>query len=141
MQFNTNFFGISCVPNSITNLLVQNGSTAQAKVELTVNSNPDQNKIPEKVPFLLQTGFRCSLDEFYYNIPVMFSVLFSPQGQKIGLDRYKQIWTTIQTTQDMCYVIQNLNKDFQSSQAIINRLELNYAFLVHKIENNGQGNY
>lgn len=106
---------------------------------MTVNSSPDTKKIPENVPFLLQTGFRCSLDEFYYNIPVMFSVLFTPQNQKMSLDSYKSIWTTIQTSQDMCYVIQNVNKKFQSSQSIINRLESNYAYLVHRLENNGQG--
>jgi hypothetical protein len=118
---------------------VQSGQCVQAKIELLINSNPDTKKIPENVPFLLQTGFRCSLDEFYFNIPVMFSVLFSHQNQKMSLDNYKSIWTTIQTSQEMCYVIQNLNKKFQSSQSIINRLELNNASLVHRLENNGQG--
>lgn len=118
---------------------MQSGQCVQAKIELLINSNPDTKKIPENVPFLLQTGFRCSLDEFYFNIPVMFSVLFSHQNQKMSLDNYKSIWTTIQTSQEMCYVIQNLNKKFQSSQSIINRLELNNASLVHRLENNGQG--
>jgi hypothetical protein len=71
----------------------------------------------------------------------MFSVLFNPNSQKMSLENYKSIWTSIQTTQDMCYVIQNLNKKFQSSQNIINRLESNYASLIHRLENNGQGNY
>ena len=128
---------------------MQSGQCVQAKIELLINSNPDTKKIPENVPFLLQTGFRCSLDEFYFNIPVMFSVSFINQKhlsnidqqhfKQMSLDNYKSIWTTIQTSQEMCYVIQNLNKKFQSSQSIINRLELNNASLVHRLENNGQG--
>jgi hypothetical protein len=69
----------------------------------------------------------------------MFSVLFTPNSQKISLDNYKSIWTSIQTTQEMCYVIQNLNKKYQSSQNIINRLESNYISMVHRLDNNGQG--
>lgn len=140
MQFNTNFFGITCNPDQISNLFVQNGSSIQARVDLEVNINPDQSKVPENVPILLQTGLRCSLDEFYFNIPVIASVLFSPSGQKLSLDSYKQIWTTIQTSSDMCFVIQNVNAKHQSSQGIINRLQNNYVWLVHRMENNGQGN-
>jgi hypothetical protein len=69
----------------------------------------------------------------------MFCVLFNPASQKLSLDGYKQIWTTIQTSPDMCFVIQNLNKKFQSSQGIISRLESNYSSLVHRLENNSQG--
>jgi hypothetical protein len=69
----------------------------------------------------------------------MFSVLFTPNSQKISLDNYKSIWTSIQTTQDMCYIIQNLNKKYQSSQNIVYRLESNYISLVHRIDNNSQG--
>lgn len=139
LQFNTNYFGIACVSNSIMNTFIPNGQVSQVRVDLSINSNPDLNKIPDNVPYLLQTGFRCSLDEYYFNIPVMFSVLFTPNCQKISLDNYKSVWTNIQTTQEMCYVIQNVNKKYQSSQNIINRLESNYISLVHKLDNNGQG--
>lgn len=117
------------------------GKSTQTKLELATNSNPDSKKIPENVPYLLQTAIRCSLDEFYFNVPIMFSTLFTPQNMKMNLDNYKSMWTSIQTTQEMCYVIQNLNNKFQSSQNIINRLESNFAYLIHRIENNGQGKY
>lgn len=67
-------------------------------------------------PFVLQTAIRCSLDEFYFSIPLIFSVLFENNSYKLGKDEYNQLWQNIQTTSEMCMNLSNIK--FPNPEAV-----------------------
>jgi hypothetical protein len=85
------------------------GQSEEVNLEILTNVTPDLMKLPNYTPpFLLQTAVRCNLDEFYFTIPVIFSVLFEQNSLRMGNDEYNQIWQNIQTTPDMCISLSNI---------------------------------
>ena len=94
------------------------GSSMELKVEV-VNSNPDLNKIPNyDPPCVLQTAIRCSLDEFYFSVPILFITLFEPQNLRISPEEFKRIWSEIQIPKDMKLGLTNINQKYQSVDSV-----------------------
>jgi len=139
IQFNTNYFGLSIDPNCLSNLNISPGQSINYSVPIYIN-NPDQNSLPQgNPPFTIQTGLRCSLNEYYFMIPVMFCVLFEPQNDIMSVDTYQNMFMKTHTNnQDSGIQIDNINNKYQGINGIINRLKNNYCYFVNKTENNGE---
>lgn len=140
IQFNRNYFGLNITAGSLRGLKLQPNQSEDVNIEVITNITPDLMKLPNyNPPFLLQTAISCSLDEFYFTIPIIFSVLFEANSFKIGKDEYNQIWSNIQTTSDMCINLNNIN--YPNPEAAIERLENNSINLIHRAQqDNGQRN-
>lgn len=140
MQLNRNYFGLALNTENLNYISVNPNSTADAKIPVLSSVNSDFSKIPPESPLLLvEAAIACSLDEYYFNIPILFSVLFEQETMHISKEEYLTTWKKITTTSDMCLSMTNLNPKFQNVPAVLERLEANNIYLIHKIENESQG--
>lgn len=119
MQFGRNYFGLTANPTSIRTLVLSPATSENIKVEVLIG-NPDPNKIPSyDPPCILQTAIRCSLDEFYFSVPILFTTLFEPQSMKISSEEFKKAWSEIQIPKDMKLGLNNMNQKYQNVNAVI----------------------
>jgi hypothetical protein len=119
MQFGRNYFGLTANPVLIRSLVLPPSSSENIKVEVLIG-NADPNKIPSyDPPCVLQTAIRCSLDEFYFSVPVLFTTLFEPQNLKISPDDFKRIWSEIQIPKDMKLGLNNMNQKYQNVNSVL----------------------
>lgn len=141
MQLNRNYFGLVLNTENLSYVSVNPNGSTEAKVPVMSGVNSDFSKIPPESPLLLvEAAISCSLDEYYFNIPVLFSVLFEQETMHISKEEYLTTWKKITTTSDMCLSMNNLHSRYQNVPAILERLEANNIYLIHKIENESQGN-
>ena len=86
-------------------------ASEERKLDVLISS-ADPTKIPDgNPPYLLQTAIGCSLDDFYFTLPVMLCVLFEFQSHKMSVEEYHRYWTTLQAPKDSNATIQNLKFD------------------------------
>lgn len=120
IQFNKNYFGLSANANNIKGMILRPGTNEEKKVELLTNVSADNTKIPNyDPPFILQTAIRCTLDEFYFTVPVMVSVIFENLIEKMGPEEYQKSWVNIQTTKDMCITLNGIHPRYQNPEQVI----------------------
>lgn len=132
LVFNKNYFGLTLDPNCLGDIVLQPGQIVERAVPVEV-TQPDTSKIPQgNPPYTIQTGLRCTLNEYYFVIPVMFCVLFDPQYNLMPLDQYQSLFMKIQSSQDSGMVIDNINPKHQSLNGIIERLKNNGVYMVNK---------
>jgi AP-1 complex subunit beta-1 len=113
IQFNKNYFGLSANSNQLRGMVLQPGSSETRNIEISVTS-PDHMKVPSyDPPVLLQTAIRCTLDEYYFTVPIMFSTLFQPQNMKCSFEDYQGLWASVQAPKDLFLTINNLNPKYQ----------------------------
>jgi hypothetical protein len=102
----------------LKNLSLDPGSREEIKVDLLA-TQPDPTKIPAgPPPYSLQTAIRCTLDEFYFHIPIMICVLFEPQTHMMSPEQYQPLFLSIQTTKDSGLSITNINTKYQSVNSV-----------------------
>ncbi len=118
IQFNKNFFGLSAYPNCLRGLILRPGIQETKSIDVILNQ-PDSSKVPSyDPPVTLQTAIRCSLDEFYFTIPVMFSVLFEPISNHITLEEYQKLFINGQSPKDLFLTLNNVNTNFQNEISV-----------------------
>lgn len=76
MLFNKNSFGLTC--GSISVIPLSPGQSFNTTIECSINSNNADMKNPPTCPYMIQTALNCSLDVFYFQIPCLLHVLFTP---------------------------------------------------------------
>ena len=118
IQLNTNYYGINCMSNSLSNLTLASGKSTEIKIDLFSNVSCDLKKLPNTEPYLLQAAIRCNLDEFFFKIPVIFCVLFENEKLSLSMENFISIWQGIQTRNDMSCSIENLNPKYQNTNAV-----------------------
>ena len=143
IQFNKNYFGISINSKSIFSIVISPNSTNEVKIPIEFNVNSDFTKTPsEKPPMFIETAISCSLDEFYFNIPMLFSTLFLPMTDHISKEDYLNNWKNIVTTNDMCCTINNVHPNLKSSNYMEKKFKENNIYLIHKSEkDSSQGKF
>ncbi len=120
IQLNTNYYGINCMSNSLSNIRINSLQTQEVKIDLFTNVSCDLKKLPNTEPYILQAAIRCNLDEFFFKIPVMFSVLFETDKPNLSMEDFISSWQLIQTRVDMSCTIDTLNQKYQSSNGVKN---------------------
>lgn len=139
IQFNKNYFGLFVDPNSISFAAVPPGGISELKVFVDCNVNSDFTKLPsDRPPLICETALRCSLDEFYFNIPILFCVLFNQLNDHISEDSYLAYWKKITTTNDMCSTINNVFPSYKNSINLENKFRNYSIYLIHKKEKDNQ---
>lgn len=138
VQFNKNYFGLAIDPNCLTGITVNPGQSIDKVIELSL-TQPDPSKQPQgNPPYTIQTGLRCSLNEYYFVIPIMFCVLFEPQMTLLTIEQYQNMFVKVQTNQEGT-IVNGVNARYQNINAIIERMKDNYIYMVNKNENNSTG--
>ena len=69
-------------------------------------------------PCTLQTAVRCTFDEFYFTVPIMFCTLFNYQASKISFEEYQNIWMQTQSPKDLFLTMTNVHPKYQSADAV-----------------------
>jgi AP-1 complex subunit beta-1 len=118
IQFNRNYFGLNVNSSVLKSLLLQPGSSETKSIEVII-TNPDSTKVPSyDPPCIIQTAIRCSLDEFYFTIPVMFCTLFKAQSQIMSFEEYQRLWMNIQSPKDIYLTLNSVNQKYQDIEAV-----------------------
>jgi len=118
IQLNTNYYGINCMSNSLSSVRINLNSSCETKIDLFTNVSCDTRKLPNTEPYLLQAAIRCSLDEFFFKIPVMFCVLFENEKINLGMEEFISFWQNIPTRNDMSCTIESLNPKYQNTDSV-----------------------
>lgn len=75
---NSNFFGFTVDQGIQQGLVLLPGSSVETSVLMTPKINATEGVPPSKPPITVQAGLMCSLDLFYFELPVLAQVLFKP---------------------------------------------------------------
>lgn len=139
IQFNKNYFGLFVDTNSISFAAIPPGGITDLKIFVDCNVNSDFTKLPsDKPPLICEIGLKCSLDEYYFNVPILFCVLFIQSNNHLSEDNYLAFWKKITTTNDMCSTISNVYPTLKNSINLENKFKNYSIYLIHKKENNDQ---
>jgi hypothetical protein len=112
IQFNKNYFGLTINSLVLNSLILHPGSSETKSIEIII-LNPDPTKaLDYDPPCIIQTAIRCSLDEFYFTIPVMFCALFKPQSQIMSYEEYHRMWINIQAAKNMSLILNSVNQKY-----------------------------
>lgn len=121
--------------------MVYPNQNSEVKIPVEHNILPDYTKQPnDKPPIFIETAMNNSLDEFYFNIPLLFCVLFVPVKQLISKEDYLNSWKGINTTNDMSSSLNNVFPTLRNPFNLENKLKNYNVYVIHKGENDKQGN-
>lgn len=139
IQFNKNYFGLSVDSSIISNLVIYPNQSTEVKIPVEHNILPDYTKIPEsRPPIYIETALASSLDEFYFNIPLLFCVLFVNVKSQISKEDYLSNWKNITTTNDMCSSMNNVHSTLRNAYNLEKKFKNYNIYLIHKGENEKQ---
>lgn len=74
---------------------LSSGQSFNATIDCTINSNNADMKNPPTCPYMIQTALNCSLDVFYFQIPCLLHVLFTPTPIAVTQAQCQQMASSI----------------------------------------------
>ena len=77
LKLNTNYYGIAEQENFPSSFFVARGASVTTRLTCKPNANCTQDP-PKGAPILIQAGIKCSIDLFYFNIPMLAHMIFAP---------------------------------------------------------------
>lgn len=126
MQFNVNYFGLALAePLSLQDLTPN--MSKNTKILISANGNPDQT--PPTVPIFIQIAIKCSLDIFYFQSPVMYTILLQESG-RLSKEEFKSAWTSVTDPSEFTHTLTTIDSSYSSYEKIQDRLEANNIFFV-----------
>ena len=79
-KLNTNFFGYTVEQSVPQDLVVAPGTTVETHA-IVNRTGATNGEPPQRPPILVQAGLMCSLDLFFFEMPVLAQVLFEKNPQ------------------------------------------------------------
>lgn len=76
MKFNNNYYGLQTAEKVDQSFSVPVGQVGTTSVKIQIMNAMSEGNAPQKPPILIQVGLFCSLDVFYFEIPVLAQTLF-----------------------------------------------------------------
>ena len=61
---------------------------------------------------------KTNMDFYYFNIPIMFFVLFLNQNNRLSLEEYQRQWMGLQNTQDMMMTLSPVENKYQNVDSV-----------------------
>lgn len=134
MQFNVNPFGLALSEALILPDLAH-GASKYTKIPIVTTGTPSTQA--PTVPCLIQIAVKSSMDVFYFQTPLMFTVVLGENG-RLSKDEFKNVWSN-GTEGEFAHVINSMHSSFKTAEDIQKRMENNNVFFIAGRQNeNGE---
>jgi len=84
MKFNQNHYGLALEEAIPSSFLLQQGETKGLKLRCALGQGKG-GPPPQRPPVVIQAGVKCSVDLFYFSLPVLLQVILSKQQPESDL--------------------------------------------------------
>ena len=107
IQFNKNFFGLAPASQFPADFSVQGKDTNKCSISLVCSGPQDEELL---VPFKVAIAIKCSLDIFYFQVPLMLNVVLGGVGlEGVNVEQMMLGWTSIECKPEFVINIASLN--------------------------------
>ncbi|CDW71914.1 ap-1 complex subunit beta-1 isoform x3 [Stylonychia lemnae] len=131
MKINTNYYGVNVVHPFPSDLTVSPGETKFVKLSCATMINNGQTA-PAKPPILIQSGIKCNLDLFYFDIPMLSQVLFTRQSGGMNTSQLQMMWESIPSQPDNYFTVASMSPQVSNAHAMISRLQDNGVYFMNQ---------